>query len=166
MKGPTPLAITGETTDDALKGSGTGVNLTGDDDNDVTLAGVEDIAFSGGLGNDTITLTGWTQEDIDAIGITKISISGDEGNDVLRNAAITGVTINGGEGDDYIRGKTAKEKLFGEGGDDTIIGGGGQDTLKAGDGNDVVKAGASGLTTKENKVYVEGGAGNDTDPDL
>ena len=161
-EGTDSVVITGETTDDALKGSGTGVNLTGDDDNDVTLAGVEDIAFSGGLGNDTITLTGWTQEDIDAIGITKISVSGDEGNDVLRNAAITGVTINGGEGDDYIRGKTAKEKLFGEGGDDTIIGGGGQDTLKAGDGNDVVKAGASGLTTKENKVYVEGGAGNDT----
>ncbi|MEE2738036.1 MAG: calcium-binding protein, partial [Planctomycetota bacterium] len=147
---------------DTMKPSGSAVDINGDNDGDVTLIALEEIGLFGGGENDSISLTGWTAADASAVGIVKISVDGGAGDDVLRGGDLGSVTLVGGDGADNIRGGEAAEEIYGGDGDDTLNGMGGQDSLYGEAGSDVIKAGKAGLSTAQNRVYVDAGAGNDT----
>ena len=86
-----------------------GIDLNGDDDLDVTTAGIEDNEADGGDGDDTISGAGST-----ATGA----------------AFPTAITdLDGFLGDDTLTGGASQDSIFGGDGDDTVAGGLGDDSL-------------------------------------
>jgi Ca2+-binding RTX toxin-like protein len=89
-----------------------GIDLNGDDDLDITLAGVEDNETDGGDGDDTVSGAGST-----ATGA----------------AFPTAITdLDGFLGDDTLTGGASQDTIFGGAGDDTVAGGLGDDSLDGG----------------------------------
>jgi Ca2+-binding RTX toxin-like protein len=131
-----------------------GINLNGDGDADVTTAGIEVRAFSGGLGDDTLSAAGGLGTGLPIDG--RVNLNGDDGDDTITGGegpnglfggndedVITGGSdfdsISGGPGNDSIKAGEGNDQLFGDIGNDTIDGEGGDDTMTAGadpDGND------------------------------
>ena len=154
--------IGGSVTNDTFTITGGAINLNGDNDGEVSVAGVESISLSGGGGDDTMSFKGWTTQDTADMGILHLLLDGGSGNDVLRNHVLENVTIQGGSGNDSIFGGKVAEWIEGQDGADTISGYGKSDTVFGGDGNDVIRLGHQTLSTSENGGWVDGGAGNDT----
>ena len=95
---------------------------------------VNDVAITGGAGDDTITFYG-----------NAVSVNGGAGDDHIIGNALYGPpnTLHGGDGDDVIlsTGPTRRFAfyLFGDGGDDTLTSGNSYDRFYGGPGRDVFK---------------------------
>lgn len=99
-------------------------------------------AFSGGLGNDTITITK----------ANKLVFAG-FGNDHV-NVRANNVTVDAGFGNDTVRTFKDDAVVNGGFGNDKLIGGKGNDSLWGNNGNDVIRTG-------KGSDYALGGRGND-----
>jgi Ca2+-binding RTX toxin-like protein len=148
------VTFTGSAGDDAIVLGAAGANIDGDDDVDVTLAGVELGTVNAGGGADAVSGMG------DAVtgspSLLGLTLNGDSGDDV----------ISGGQGDDSISGGTGNNVLFGGDGDDTLTGGTGDDTLAGGMGGDTLTGGLGNDVFDESDSLtgtdtMAGGGGND-----
>jgi len=157
------LTIDGSSGADNIRFGASGINLTGDDDADVTGAataeiieadgndGDDIISGAGGLGTGTVFTA-----DLD-------DIEGDAGND----------TLTGGSGDDTLEGKDGNDiidggagddfDLDGDAGNDVMSGGSGDDDLDGGVGDDILNGndGIDDLDGDDGKDTLDGGSGAD-----
>lgn len=138
------------------------VSITGQANEDFSLASINSMRFLGGGGDDIFTSTvnintiarGNNGNDTLTTAGGNDRVLGDDGEDTLTSTGGTN-TINGGEGDDRLNGGTGVDTIFGYLGNDTIYGYAGDDVLVAGRGDDIVYAGSG-----DDLVY--GFWGNDT----
>jgi len=122
----------------------TGVELYGDEGNDLLTAGPSAITIHGGEDADVINgspmddmLFGDGGPDTITAGAGNDYVEGGEDNDIVMGD--TGFdTLFGGEGNDVIKGGRDDDIIDGEEGDDDILGGSGNDLLIGGSGNDRV----------------------------
>lgn len=134
------------------------VMMSGDEGDDILIAGAGDDAMSGHVGNDWF----YGGEGNDKIwGDNALDTKG--GNDTLYGAEGND-SLFGGMGDDYLDGGIGNDTLIGDAsssadgpliGNDTLLGGAGDDKLYGGAANDILDGG-------EGVDYLEGGDGNDT----
>ncbi|TIQ42081.1 MAG: hypothetical protein E5X47_32265, partial [Mesorhizobium sp.] len=144
-----------------------------------TFVNIENLYFTGGSGDDTITalggndsLSGGAGDDTLNGGDGSDYLYGGDGNDTLSGG--TGYdTLYGGEGKDTLDVGADGGQAYGEAGDDTLIGGDGYEVLDGGIGNDSLDTGSGGgqasggegddqLTGGDGDDYLSGGGGNDT----
>ena len=140
-----------------------GVNLNGDNDADLTLAGIENVTVNGGDGNDTISAAGGGGTGNPFT--TSVTLAGGNGNEKLTGGKGADV-VDGGAGND-----TFKEAKTPDGGD-TLIGGAGTDTANYGartaavsvvlDGLANDGAGGEGDNVATDVEKLTGGKGGDT----
>ncbi len=176
------VIVSGTTGADLLSVGANGFNLNGDDDVDVTTAGVDDAAgdrqLLGGDGDDTLTAAG---DAVTGAGTVAATLNGGAGVDILTGGSGAD-TLTGGAGTDTLSGDGGNDTLTGDAGadiltggagndtltggseDDTLTGGEGNDTLSGGDGTDVLNgdAGTDVLNGDAGTDTLNGGAGNDT----
>lgn len=122
------------TTDDldiALGASG--IDLSNDDNLDVTLAAVEDVLVDGGGGDDSIWAAGSTATG--AMFTVDLSATGGDGGGGGGDGKDT---LQGGGGNDALKGNEGNDTLKGAAGNDRLNGGPGRDTCKGGLGADTV----------------------------
>jgi Ca2+-binding RTX toxin-like protein len=166
--GADEVSFTGSNGNDSYVAGFNGVNVNADDDADITLTGVETLAFDGGAGNDTLSAGG--NASTGAQLSTKLRITGGIGNDALTGGTRSDVfvheagadVIRGGAGLDTADYSAATAPIIvtvggrandGSAGEQDDIGGD-VEIVKGGSGNDSI-AGSIGRNT------LIGGAGND-----
>lgn len=128
------LLVNGDDTAEDITIGALGATLNGDDDVDVTLAGVEFVQLLGQDGDD--------------------SLSGG-GSEVVGAGFAGALLIGGGPGDDTITGGPTGDELGGGDDQDVLIGLGGVDNLLGGDGPDLLRGGPR-------SDDLDGGPGADT----
>ncbi|MGH2661904.1 MAG: calcium-binding protein [Actinomycetota bacterium] len=160
--GSDSLVITGGAGVDTVALGSLGINLTGDDDADLTFTGVEGFVVNGAEGNDVVTGRG--DDDVGVPFTTGIFMLGGDGDDDLTGGAGTD-GILGGAGMDTVRGWTGNDVMFGEADDDALDGGAGDDNLFGGTGSDAALYASATSAVTVNLATASasgGGVGNDT----
>ncbi len=153
--------LKGEKGKDTLKGKGGDDTLYGGDDKDKIYGDNGEDTLYGESGKDTLkggdgddTLDGGDDKDKLYGGDDndtlygqggKDTLKGDDGNDTLYGGASKD-TLKGGEGRDTLYGGDDKDKLYGDANSDTLLGEAGKDTLKGGNGDDIL-TGGTGIDT-------------------
>ena len=144
-------------------GNSNGIDLYGDDGNDVLVGSARRDALEGGTGNDQIS-GGDGDDGIDG-GPGNDHVDGGAGNDSIAGGPGNDV-VAGGDGDDWIGsddteagndvfdGGPGADLVFGGPGNDVVDGGDGDDDVQGDDGADVVRGGAG-------DDWVGGGLGPD-----
>ncbi len=123
--------LEGGSGNDVLRGSGGNDRLDGGEgvdraivvtNSNITLTNTQLI----GSGTDTL------------ISVEEVALTGGDGNNVLdaRNFTLGTVTLNGELGDDTLVGGSGNDTLVGGSGNDTLLGGSGRDSLAGGEGSD------------------------------
>src|SRR5262245_28676222 len=130
---------------------GTGAaNLNGDNDSDVTFDGtMDDLLFSGGGGDDTISYAGGAGTGTDADGdfIPFFDLFGGDGNDTLIGSDDESETsIDGEDGNDLLQGGDGGDSLFDTGSLDVDTDGDSNFTCADDDERDVLEGGLGGDT--------------------
>ena len=138
--GADALVLNLGTTDDVLLFTSTGADLGGDGDQDLSLAGVENVTVRAMSGDDTIdasdypraiTLLGGTGADTLVGGPGADQIDGGDGNDVL-SGGVGDDVLTGGRGNDVEQGQSGRDTFYQQSvanGADRLVGGGGSDTV-------------------------------------
>ncbi|MEM8654264.1 MAG: glycosyl hydrolase family 28-related protein [Pseudomonadota bacterium] len=175
--------LTGDASDDLLRGyggndrldgRGGADTLQGDDGNDRLFGGTGADLLLGGTGNDTLYIDaddtlvdggdGFDRVIVTgALGVTLHQasanverVTGGDGNDAFNASGFTvATTQQGGAGQDTLTGGAGDDRQWGGAGDDVILGGAGQDKLRGGSGNDTLHGGDDNDTLR-------GDAGNDS----
>ncbi|MBC9252479.1 hypothetical protein A9179_19620 [Pseudomonas alcaligenes] len=132
-------------------------NGTGNNLNNILLAGGGNNVLNGGTGTDTASYLYATQGVSLDLGLTGAQATGGSGSDTLLNIE----NLNGSKYDDKLIGNSAANKLNGDAGNDVLNGGAGADTLNGGDGNDSYYVDNAGDLVSENNADLASG-GNDT----
>jgi Ca2+-binding RTX toxin-like protein len=153
--------ITGSSGAENLNFGSFGLNLNGDDDVDVTIAGAETFTVNAGDGDDVVSGAGG-----DVTGAAfplSLTLNGEGGADTLTGGA-AGDTITGGVGDDAFNGGAGNDVLLGEDGNDTVDGGPGNDALSGMAGTDTAlyASASSGVTVNLATGSSSGGGGIDS----
>lgn len=153
------VTISGNETDDVLKGGEKSEYIRAGDGDDRIVLKVGGAAF-GEAGNDS--LIGSSDDDY---------LDGGSGNDYIRAGTGNDVVLGGagddqlyaGDGNDIVFGGDGNDAIHGEAGDDHLDGGAGNDRLHGGDGNDVLYGGAGNdiLNGNAGDDKLFGGEGND-----
>ncbi|MDO9434616.1 calcium-binding protein, partial [Hydrogenophaga sp.] len=105
------------------------IHFTGSPDTVWSVADVNRMMLTGGVGNDTIV--GYASDDELFGREGSDSLSGEDGNDTLHGGA-GGDVLKGGDGHDRLNGGADNDYLQGNAGDDTLHGGTGNDVLIGG----------------------------------
>ena len=133
------VELLGNDADEALRAAADGIEVTGDDDLDVLVAGIP-LRLAGAGGNDTVRADG-------AAG---------------SGPAAVAVALDGGDGNDVIAGGDRDDRMTGGPGDDGLEGSGGNDLLAGGDGVDrATFAGAPDSMTVSLSAGTASGWGDD-----
>jgi hypothetical protein len=92
--------------------------------------GADDVTFTGGAGEETITITNGELDDL------SVNVGGGNDTVTLTGASGENIEIDGGAGGDTLTGSDSGDEISGGAGGDTLAGGAGADTLSGGAGND------------------------------
>ncbi|MGL1861375.1 MAG: hypothetical protein OCC46_02500 [Pseudodesulfovibrio sp.] len=128
-----------------------GLNMVGDDDDDILSGGDGNDTMDGGFGNDF--MRGKGGNDVMDGGSGRDLMWGNEGNDTM-NGGAGGDSMSGGTGDDSMDGGASNDTMEGGSGNDSMDGGTGNDELIGGSGNDTMDGGSG-------TDWLDGGVGND-----
>lgn len=155
------LTIKGGNGADDVRFGDAGINLNGDDDDDIDYARINAFRAEGRAGVDVLSGSGGRGTG-DPFHNTPLTLIGDEGGDRLTGGTRDD-TLLGKTGADRMKGGTGDDLLYGSYGDDVLEGEYGEDVLEGGADDDVVIGGAGrdAITGKSGNDEIWGKSGND-----
>jgi Ca2+-binding RTX toxin-like protein len=165
-----PLALSGTSGGNTLRGTAEYNFLAGLDGNDTLFLKAGQGWIWGGFGNDSIKGGGRGDFLFGGYGNDKVLgrggddvIRGGDGKDDLRGEQGAD-TVDGGTGNDSVKGGSGNDELDGQNGNDKIYGNDGTDLIRGGSGNDSIDAGSGNDTIHDGagNDILKGGPGSDT----